>query len=140
MGLGWQKVVPAPALEIPKKHRGRDTFMGYVFAIFSTVVYASFPVYTYLFARSSYHGKLFLAYPATDDCNETSARGNYCLPQVRLQTQRSYTALVRTKVIGAFGIHTITTRFVRMEADASVQNIRAAGRPCLDFASVGPFL
>ena len=48
MCRGWQKVVPAPALEIPKKHHGRAIHMGYVFA----VVCASFPVYTHLFAMS----------------------------------------------------------------------------------------
>ncbi|CAJ1385754.1 unnamed protein product [Effrenium voratum] len=52
MCLGWQKVVPAPALEIPKKHQSRAIHMGYVFTIFIALVYASFPLYAHLFSMS----------------------------------------------------------------------------------------
>jgi len=53
MCLGWQKVVPAPHLEIPKKYHRRAVHMGYVFTIFIALVYASFPLYCHLFAMSS---------------------------------------------------------------------------------------
>ena len=53
MCLGWQKVVPAPALEIPKKYHGKAIHMGYIFTIFIALVYASFPLYCHLFAMSS---------------------------------------------------------------------------------------
>eukprot|EP00913_Durusdinium_trenchii_P006961 g6546.t1 len=53
MCLGWQKVVPAPALEIPKKYHSRATHMGYIFTIFIAVVYASFPFYCHIFSMSS---------------------------------------------------------------------------------------
>ena len=53
MCLGWQKVVPAPALEIPKKYHSRATHMGYIFTIFIALVYASFPFYCHLFSMSS---------------------------------------------------------------------------------------
>ncbi|CAE7613769.1 osm1 [Symbiodinium sp. CCMP2592] len=53
MCLGWQKVVPAPALEIPKKYHSRAIHMGYVFTFFIALIYASFPLYTHLFAMSS---------------------------------------------------------------------------------------
>ncbi|CAE7228248.1 CYB2, partial [Symbiodinium pilosum] len=50
MCLGWQKVVPAPALEIPKKYHSRAIHMGYVFTFFIALIYASFPLYTHLFS------------------------------------------------------------------------------------------
>ncbi|CAK9029256.1 unnamed protein product [Durusdinium trenchii] len=52
MCLGWQKVVPAPALEIPKKYHGRAIHMGYIFTIFIALVYASFPFYCHIFSMS----------------------------------------------------------------------------------------
>eukprot|EP00439_Symbiodinium_sp_Y106_P071287 s1276_g12.t1 len=52
MCLGWQKVVPAPALEIPKKYHSRAIHMGYVFTFFIALIYASFPLYTHLFAMT----------------------------------------------------------------------------------------
>jgi len=53
MCLGWQKVVPAPHLEIPKKYHARAVHMGYIFTIFIALVYASFPLYCHLFSMSS---------------------------------------------------------------------------------------
>ena len=52
MCLGWQKVVPAPAQEILKKYHGKAIHMDYVFAIFTAIVCASFPVFSHLFAMS----------------------------------------------------------------------------------------
>ena len=49
MCRGWQTVEPPPALELPKKCHGWTIHMDYVF---DTVIQASFPVYTYLFAMS----------------------------------------------------------------------------------------
>merc|ERR1719160_831183 len=48
MCLGWAKAVPAPSLGIPKKHHSRVTIIGYLLAIFISVIYISFPVYTHL--------------------------------------------------------------------------------------------
>jgi len=53
MCLGWQKVVPAPALEIPKKYHSKATHMGYIFTMFIAMVYMSFPLYCHLFTMSS---------------------------------------------------------------------------------------
>ncbi|CAL1128830.1 unnamed protein product [Cladocopium goreaui] len=53
MCLGWQKVVPAPALEIPKKYHSKATHMGYIFTIFIAMVYVSFVFYCHLFTMSS---------------------------------------------------------------------------------------
>merc|ERR1712217_888982 len=50
MCLGWQKVVPAPALEIPKRYHSKAIHIGYVMTAFIALIYASFPVYTHLFA------------------------------------------------------------------------------------------
>jgi hypothetical protein len=47
MCLGWAKAVPAPAMGIPKKHHNRIIIIGYLLAIFISVVYISFPVYTH---------------------------------------------------------------------------------------------
>merc|ERR1719356_659807 len=49
MCLGWQKVVPAPALDIPKRYHNKAIHVGYVMTIFIALVYISFPVYTHLF-------------------------------------------------------------------------------------------
>ena len=48
-----QKAVTALATAIPKQHRGGAIHMGYASAIFIAMAYASFPVYTHLFAMSS---------------------------------------------------------------------------------------
>merc|ERR1719235_2169629 len=47
MCLGWAKAVPAPSLGIPKKHHNRITIIGYLLAIFISLIYISFPVYTH---------------------------------------------------------------------------------------------
>jgi len=48
MCLGWQKVIPAPALEIPKRYHNKATHIGYVATAFIALIYASFPIYGYL--------------------------------------------------------------------------------------------
>jgi len=48
MCLGWAKAVPAPSLGIPKKYHNRVIIIGYLLAIFISVIYISFPVYTHL--------------------------------------------------------------------------------------------
>eukprot|EP00440_Ansanella_granifera_P033590 gb/GFBE01036452.1/.p1 GENE.gb/GFBE01036452.1/~~gb/GFBE01036452.1/.p1 ORF type:complete len:263 (+),score=99.52 gb/GFBE01036452.1/:1-789(+) len=53
MCLGWQKVVPAPSMDIPKRYHAKAIHMGYVFTIFIALVYASFPIYGHLFPMSS---------------------------------------------------------------------------------------
>jgi hypothetical protein len=52
MCWGWQSAVPAPALENPKRHHDKAILMGYVFAIFTAMVYASLLVYTHLFRHA----------------------------------------------------------------------------------------
>jgi len=52
MCLGWQKVVPAPALEIPKRYHSKAIHVGYVMTAFISLIYASFPIYTHLFPMS----------------------------------------------------------------------------------------
>merc|ERR1712113_704999 len=52
MCLGWQKVVPAPALDIPKRYHSKATHIGYVMTAFISLIYASFPIYTHLFPMS----------------------------------------------------------------------------------------
>jgi hypothetical protein len=49
MCLGWQKVVPAPALEIPKRYHSKAIHIGYVMTAFIALIYISFPAYTHLF-------------------------------------------------------------------------------------------
>ncbi|CAE7639693.1 CYB2 [Symbiodinium sp. CCMP2456] len=53
MCLGWQKAVPAPHLEIPKKYHSRAVHMGYVFTLFIAMIYISFPLYCHLVTMSS---------------------------------------------------------------------------------------
>jgi len=50
--LGWNKVVPAPALEIPKRYHSKAIHVGYVMTAFVALIYASFPIYGHLFAMS----------------------------------------------------------------------------------------
>jgi hypothetical protein len=50
MCLGWQKVVPAPALDIPKRYHAKATHIGYVMTGFIAAVYFSFPIYCYYFS------------------------------------------------------------------------------------------
>merc|ERR1711972_1023223 len=52
MCLGWQKVVPAPALEIPKRYHTKAIHIGYVMTAFISLIYASFPIYAHLFPMS----------------------------------------------------------------------------------------
>ncbi|CAE8585710.1 unnamed protein product [Polarella glacialis] len=53
MCLGWQKVVPAPSMDIPKRYHAKAIHMGYVMTFFIALVYASFPIYGHLFPMSS---------------------------------------------------------------------------------------
>eukprot|EP00405_Crypthecodinium_cohnii_P025458 CAMPEP_0206489994 /NCGR_PEP_ID=MMETSP0324_2-20121206/43702_1 /ASSEMBLY_ACC=CAM_ASM_000836 /TAXON_ID=2866 /ORGANISM="Crypthecodinium cohnii, Strain Seligo" /LENGTH=1124 /DNA_ID=CAMNT_0053970041 /DNA_START=42 /DNA_END=3416 /DNA_ORIENTATION=+ len=53
MCLGWQKAVPAPALDIPKRYHRKAIHVGYVMTIFIAMIYASFPVYTHLWPMSN---------------------------------------------------------------------------------------
>merc|ERR1712228_526151 len=48
MCLGWQKVVPAPSLDIPKRYHSKATHIGYVMTAFISLIYASFPIYGYM--------------------------------------------------------------------------------------------
>merc|ERR1712127_430750 len=52
MCLGWQKVVPAPSLDIPKRYHNKAIHIGYVMTAFIALIYASFPIYTHLFPMS----------------------------------------------------------------------------------------
>merc|ERR1712099_122318 len=49
MCLGWQKVVPSPSLDIPKRYHSKAIHIGYVCTAFIGLIYASFPIYTHLF-------------------------------------------------------------------------------------------
>jgi hypothetical protein len=49
MCLGWQKVVPAPALGIPKRYHAKATHIGYIMTAFISAIYFSFPLYTHIF-------------------------------------------------------------------------------------------
>ena len=55
MCLGWQKVVPAPLLEIPKRFHAKAIHVGYVMTAFIALIYASFPIYCHLFSMSPGH-------------------------------------------------------------------------------------
>jgi len=50
--LGWQKVVGAPALDIPKRHQRKAAHVGYVMTAFVGLIYISFPAYTHLWPMS----------------------------------------------------------------------------------------
>jgi len=45
--LGWQKLVPAPALDLPKRYHSKMIHIGYVMTLLIACVYISFPVYTH---------------------------------------------------------------------------------------------
>lgn len=47
MCLGWQKVVPAPALDLPKRYHNKATHIGYVMTAVLACVYISFPIYAH---------------------------------------------------------------------------------------------
>merc|ERR1712232_39736 len=53
MCLGWQKAVPAPALDIPKRYHSKAIHVGYIMTAFIGLIYASFPIYTHCFAMSN---------------------------------------------------------------------------------------
>merc|ERR1711948_23122 len=48
MCLGWQKVVPSPLLDIPKRYHSKAIHVGYVMTAFVGLIYVSFPIYTHL--------------------------------------------------------------------------------------------
>merc|ERR1711976_1042892 len=52
MCLGWQKVVPAPSLDIPKRYHAKAIHVGYVMTAFVGLIYVSFPIYTHLASPS----------------------------------------------------------------------------------------
>merc|ERR1712032_1410831 len=58
--LGWQKVVPAPALDIPKRYHKKAIHIGYVMTAFVALIYVSFPIYTHMFTMK--HGQ-YTKYP-----------------------------------------------------------------------------
>jgi len=47
MCLGWQKVVPAPSLDLPKRYHSKAVHVGYVMTALIACVYISFPVYAH---------------------------------------------------------------------------------------------
>jgi len=47
--LGWRKVVPAPALRVPKGHVQRVKNIGYVMIVGLGAIYLSFPLYAHYF-------------------------------------------------------------------------------------------
>merc|ERR1719163_1533480 len=47
MCLGWQKVVPAPSLDLPKRYHSKAIHVGYWMTAIIACVYISFPVYTH---------------------------------------------------------------------------------------------
>merc|ERR1711972_675031 len=53
MCLGWQKVVPAPSLDIPKRYHQKAIHVGYVMTAFVGLIYVSFPIYTHLASMDS---------------------------------------------------------------------------------------
>jgi len=53
MCLGWKKVVPAPALDIPKRYHSKAIHIGYIMTAFIALIYASFPIYAHEFSMSS---------------------------------------------------------------------------------------
>jgi hypothetical protein len=58
MCLGWQKVVPAPALDIPKRYHAKATHVGYVMTAFIAMIYFSFPIYCYMTSMKEGHFKM----------------------------------------------------------------------------------
>jgi len=58
--LGWQKVVPAPALAIPKRYHTKATHVGYLMTCFVALIYLSFPIFAYLCPLEK-------GYPGTQD-------------------------------------------------------------------------
>jgi hypothetical protein len=62
MCLGWQKVVPAPALEIPKRYQKQAIHVGYVLTAFIAMIYLSFPIYAYLLGLEGMDPSKFCAF------------------------------------------------------------------------------
>jgi hypothetical protein len=50
MCLGWQKVVAAPSMDLPKRYHSKATHIGYVMTIAISVIYISFPAYAHCFS------------------------------------------------------------------------------------------
>ena len=46
MCLGWQKVGPAPGMDIPKLHQTKAIRISYIMTIFIAMIYASFPIFS----------------------------------------------------------------------------------------------
>ena len=46
MCLGWQKVVLAPGMDIPKLHQTKAIHIGYIMTIVVAMIYASFPIFS----------------------------------------------------------------------------------------------
>merc|ERR1712056_129543 len=55
MCLGWQKVVPAPSLDIPKRYHNKAIHIGYVMTAFIACIYLSFPIYAPLASPDTGH-------------------------------------------------------------------------------------
>jgi len=53
MCLGWQKVVPAPSLDIPKRYHQKAIHIGYVATAFIALIYLSFPIFGHLATMDS---------------------------------------------------------------------------------------
>jgi len=47
MCLGWQKVVPSPALDLPKRYHSKAIHVGYWMTALIAMIYISFPFYTH---------------------------------------------------------------------------------------------
>jgi hypothetical protein len=47
MCLGWQKCVPAPVLDIPKRYHTKAVHFGYIMTAFIAAIYISFPFYAH---------------------------------------------------------------------------------------------
>jgi len=48
MCLGWQKVVPAPSMNIPKRYHSKAIHIGYMATAFVALIYLSFPLFGYM--------------------------------------------------------------------------------------------
>merc|ERR1712137_1338249 len=50
MCLGWQKCVPAPQMDIPKRYHNKAVHIGYIMTAFVCLLYISFPAFTHIFS------------------------------------------------------------------------------------------
>jgi len=48
MCLGWQKCIPTPQLDIPKRYHNKAIHLGYIMTAFIAFMYISFPFYTHM--------------------------------------------------------------------------------------------